>query len=138
MEWSRAALRPTLDEEQLEAVAGFTAECVEPPAFLGIEPLVHRVGKFVMLNDHHLDKTTNFFTRYGGFTVFVSRFIPVVRHIISIPAGLAEPAGGGKPLPVGFQICGPAFSEGALLDAAHAIEQAIGFDQSGGIVGAHT
>jgi aspartyl-tRNA(Asn)/glutamyl-tRNA(Gln) amidotransferase subunit A len=48
---------------------------------------------------------------------------------ISIPAGLAEPASGGNGygLPVGFQICGPAFSENRLLDAAYALEQAIGF-----------
>ena len=47
---------------------------------------------------------------------------------ISIPAGLAEPAGGGPQLPVGFQIAAPAFAEQKLLDAAHALEQAIGFD----------
>jgi aspartyl-tRNA(Asn)/glutamyl-tRNA(Gln) amidotransferase subunit A len=47
---------------------------------------------------------------------------------ISIPAGLATPAGDGGELPVGFQIAGPAFSESRLLDAAHALEQAIGFD----------
>jgi aspartyl-tRNA(Asn)/glutamyl-tRNA(Gln) amidotransferase subunit A len=47
---------------------------------------------------------------------------------ISIPAGLAEPAGGGLQLPVGFQIAAPAFAEQQLLDAAHALEQAIGFD----------
>jgi aspartyl-tRNA(Asn)/glutamyl-tRNA(Gln) amidotransferase subunit A len=47
---------------------------------------------------------------------------------ISIPAGLAEPAGGVPELPVGFQIAGPAFSESGLLDAAFAVEQAIGFD----------
>ncbi len=47
---------------------------------------------------------------------------------ISIPAGLAEPDGGGPQLPVGFQIAGPAFSENAILDAAFALEQAIGFD----------
>ena len=34
---------------------------------------------------------------------------------ISIPAGLATPAGGSDGLPVGFQICGPAFSENGLL-----------------------
>ncbi len=47
---------------------------------------------------------------------------------ISIPSGLAEPAGGGPQLPVGFQIAAPAFAEQKLLDAAHALEQAIGFD----------
>ena len=43
---------------------------------------------------------------------------------ISIPNGLAEG------LPVGFQIAGPAFSENRILDAAHALEKAIGFDGS--------
>jgi aspartyl-tRNA(Asn)/glutamyl-tRNA(Gln) amidotransferase subunit A len=47
---------------------------------------------------------------------------------ISIPAGLAEPADGGPRLPVGFQIAAPAFAEQKLLDAAYALEQAIGFD----------
>jgi aspartyl-tRNA(Asn)/glutamyl-tRNA(Gln) amidotransferase subunit A len=47
---------------------------------------------------------------------------------ISIPAGLASPAGGGPQLPVGLQIAGPAYSESRLLDAAHALETVIGFD----------
>jgi aspartyl-tRNA(Asn)/glutamyl-tRNA(Gln) amidotransferase subunit A len=46
---------------------------------------------------------------------------------ISIPAGLAEPAGGGPQLPVGFQIAAPAFAEQKLLGAAYALEQGIGF-----------
>jgi aspartyl-tRNA(Asn)/glutamyl-tRNA(Gln) amidotransferase subunit A len=41
---------------------------------------------------------------------------------ISIPCGLSEG------LPVGLQLAGPAFSENRLFDAAHALEQAIGFD----------
>jgi len=44
---------------------------------------------------------------------------------ISIPAGTAEPEGGGPQLPVGFQIAAPAFAEQRLLDAAYALEQAI-------------
>jgi aspartyl-tRNA(Asn)/glutamyl-tRNA(Gln) amidotransferase subunit A len=47
---------------------------------------------------------------------------------ISIPSGLALPDGGGPELPVGFQIAGPAFSEQQLLEAAFALERAIGFD----------
>jgi aspartyl-tRNA(Asn)/glutamyl-tRNA(Gln) amidotransferase subunit A len=46
---------------------------------------------------------------------------------ISIPAGLAEPDDGGPALPVGFQIAAPAFAEQRLLDAAYALERAIGF-----------
>jgi aspartyl-tRNA(Asn)/glutamyl-tRNA(Gln) amidotransferase subunit A len=44
---------------------------------------------------------------------------------ISIPAGTAEPAGGGPELPVGFQIAAPAFAEQRLLDAAYALEQSL-------------
>ncbi|MBA3509086.1 MAG: Asp-tRNA(Asn)/Glu-tRNA(Gln) amidotransferase subunit GatA [Thermoleophilaceae bacterium] len=43
---------------------------------------------------------------------------------ISIPGGLSEG------LPVGIQLAGPAFSENMILDAAYALEQAIGFDGS--------
>jgi len=43
---------------------------------------------------------------------------------ISIPNGLSD----GRP--TGFQLTGPAFSESRILDAAHALEQAIGFDGS--------
>jgi aspartyl-tRNA(Asn)/glutamyl-tRNA(Gln) amidotransferase subunit A len=41
---------------------------------------------------------------------------------VSIPAGLSDG------LPVGFQIAGPAFSESRILDAAHALEKAVGFE----------
>jgi aspartyl-tRNA(Asn)/glutamyl-tRNA(Gln) amidotransferase subunit A len=44
---------------------------------------------------------------------------------ISIPAGVAEPDGGGPELPVGFQLAAPAFAEQKLLDAAYALESAI-------------
>jgi aspartyl-tRNA(Asn)/glutamyl-tRNA(Gln) amidotransferase subunit A len=47
---------------------------------------------------------------------------------ISIPNGLSEG------LPTGFQLAGPAFSENAVLDAAFALEQAIGFDGTKGRV----
>ena len=49
---------------------------------------------------------------------------------ISIPCGLAPPPGGERPLPVGFQLAGPAFSENRLLAASFALEQALGFDGS--------
>jgi aspartyl-tRNA(Asn)/glutamyl-tRNA(Gln) amidotransferase subunit A len=53
---------------------------------------------------------------------------------ISIPCGLngaGESLGpGGRGLPVGFQLAGPAFSENGLLGAAYALERAIGFDST--------
>jgi membrane protein DedA with SNARE-associated domain len=54
------------------------------------EPVVLRYGRYLLLNQHHLGWTKNFFNRHGGKTIFISRFIPVVRHLISIPAGAAR------------------------------------------------
>jgi membrane protein DedA with SNARE-associated domain len=54
------------------------------------EPAVLRYGRYLFLNPHHLEWTKDFFARRGNITIFISRFIPVVRHLISIPAGLAS------------------------------------------------
>ncbi|HEX4731420.1 MAG TPA: Asp-tRNA(Asn)/Glu-tRNA(Gln) amidotransferase subunit GatA [Solirubrobacterales bacterium] len=54
---------------------------------------------------------------------------------ISIPAGMAAPEGadaGAAQLPVGFQIAAPAFGEQKLLEAAHALEGALGFAAAAG------
>jgi len=56
----------------------------------GGRPLVLKIGKYFLLNVHHLDATERYFNRYGGITVFICRFIPVVRHFISIPAGMGR------------------------------------------------
>lgn len=58
--------------------------------FYGGRPLILKFGKFLLLNEHDLEKTEQFFQRRGGIAVFFSRFIPVVRHLISIPAGLGK------------------------------------------------
>ncbi|HAR54890.1 TPA: DedA family protein [Patescibacteria group bacterium] len=52
--------------------------------------LVLKVGKYLLLNEHHLDVTESFFEKRGDITVFISRFIPVIRHFISIPAGMGK------------------------------------------------
>jgi membrane protein DedA with SNARE-associated domain len=54
------------------------------------EPMVLKFGRYLMLNPHHLEWTEMFFDKYGSRTIFISRFIPVVRHLISIPAGLGK------------------------------------------------
>ncbi len=56
----------------------------------GGRPLVLKVGKYLLLNVHHLDATERFFNRFGTATVFICRFIPVIRHFISIPAGMGR------------------------------------------------
>jgi aspartyl-tRNA(Asn)/glutamyl-tRNA(Gln) amidotransferase subunit A len=59
--------------------------------------------------------------------MYLNDFCTVPMSLAGIPA-ISIPAGLSEGLPVGFQLAGPAFSESALLDAAYAIEQAIGFD----------
>lgn len=58
--------------------------------YYGGKPFVKKFGKYVFLNQHHLDTSEKFFNKYGELTIFVCRFIPIVRHLISIPAGFAR------------------------------------------------
>ena len=56
----------------------------------GGRPFIDRFGKYLLLDRKDLEFTERFFTKYGSATIFVSRFIPVVRHLISIPAGTGK------------------------------------------------
>jgi membrane protein DedA with SNARE-associated domain len=58
--------------------------------FYGGKPFVKKFGKYLLLDTHHLEMTEKFFIKYGDRTIFISRFIPVVRHLISIPAGIGK------------------------------------------------
>ncbi len=59
--------------------------------YYGGKPLVLKVGKYLLLNPRDLERTEQFFHRRAGVTiVFIARFVPVVRHFISIPAGLGK------------------------------------------------
>jgi aspartyl-tRNA(Asn)/glutamyl-tRNA(Gln) amidotransferase subunit A len=59
--------------------------------------------------------------------MYLNDFCTVPMSLAGIPA-ISIPCGLSEDLPVGFQLAGPAFSESRLLDAAYALEQAIGFD----------
>jgi aspartyl-tRNA(Asn)/glutamyl-tRNA(Gln) amidotransferase subunit A len=59
--------------------------------------------------------------------MYLSDYCTVPMSLAGIPA-ISIPCGLSEGLPVGLQIAGPAFSENRLFDAAHALEQAIGFD----------
>ncbi len=47
-------------------------------------------GRYVGVRAHHLHVAEKWFDRYGEFTVFISRCLPVVRTFISFPAGTAR------------------------------------------------
>jgi aspartyl-tRNA(Asn)/glutamyl-tRNA(Gln) amidotransferase subunit A len=59
--------------------------------------------------------------------MYLNDFCTVPMPLAGIPA-ISIPSGLSEGLPVGFQLAGPAFSEGRMLDVAFALEQAIGFD----------
>jgi membrane protein DedA with SNARE-associated domain len=52
--------------------------------------LVERYGKYILIRQHDLDKSEEFFAIHGESAVFISRILPVVRTFISFPAGIAE------------------------------------------------
>ena len=59
--------------------------------YYGGRPFVLKVGKYLLLDVHDLEMTERFFQRKGSsLTLFASRFIPVVRHLVSIPAGIGK------------------------------------------------
>ncbi len=59
--------------------------------------------------------------------MYLSDALTVPMPLAGIPA-ISIPTGMSEGLPVGFQIAGPAFSENRILEAAYAVEQAVGFD----------
>jgi membrane protein DedA with SNARE-associated domain len=53
-------------------------------------PLIMRYGRFVFLSPKKLDDAERWLVRYEASGVFFARLLPVVRHLISIPAGLVR------------------------------------------------
>jgi len=58
--------------------------------FYGGTPFVKKFGRYFLLRQDDLRKTEQFFQKHGQKTIFISRFIPVVRHFISLPAGASK------------------------------------------------
>ncbi|MDO9066914.1 MAG: DedA family protein [Deltaproteobacteria bacterium] len=56
--------------------------------YLG-RPLIIKYGKYVLIPPEKFEKVERFFLQHGEISTFIGRLLPVVRHLISIPAGLA-------------------------------------------------
>jgi membrane protein DedA with SNARE-associated domain len=56
--------------------------------YLG-RPLLYRYGKYVLISPEKLQRMETFFQRHGEISTFIGRLLPVIRHLISIPAGLS-------------------------------------------------
>ena len=55
-----------------------------------LERLIDRFGKFLRLTKEDIHKADAWFDRYGIWTVLFCRLVPLVRSLISIPAGMAN------------------------------------------------
>jgi membrane protein DedA with SNARE-associated domain len=51
-------------------------------------PLIQRYGKYVFLSEKNLQRSERFFAQHGEISTLIGRLFPVIRHLISIPAGL--------------------------------------------------
>jgi membrane protein DedA with SNARE-associated domain len=49
-----------------------------------------KAARLLLLNRAVIEKSESFFIKYGNSSTFIGRLVPVIRHLISIPAGLAQ------------------------------------------------
>ena len=53
-------------------------------------PLLLRYGKYVFVSAAKIEGAERWSTHYGSMGIFISRLLPVVRHLIGIPAGIVR------------------------------------------------
>jgi len=53
-------------------------------------PFLHRYHRWFLMKETSLDRAEEFFRRHGEMSIFAGRLIPVIRHLISLPAGVAR------------------------------------------------
>jgi membrane protein DedA with SNARE-associated domain len=57
---------------------------------VGGKPFLRKYGKYFLIRQHDIDRTEAFFAKHGNKTILIGRFLPVIRHVISVPAGIAR------------------------------------------------
>jgi membrane protein DedA with SNARE-associated domain len=53
-------------------------------------PLILRYGKYILLREKHLVAAEKWFSKYGDKATFLARLTPVIRTVVSLPAGIAK------------------------------------------------
>ena len=59
-------------------------------ARLAGRPLVMRYGRYVFISAEKVEGAERWAAHYGSMGIFISRLLPVVRHLIGIPAGIVR------------------------------------------------
>ena len=54
------------------------------------KPFLEKYGKYFFIKPEPLARACEVFNKYGAATTFICRLIPVIRQLISIPAGIAK------------------------------------------------
>lgn len=57
---------------------------------LGLKVMHMKIGKKVLVKQKYLDKTQQFYEKYGTKTIIMARFVPIVRTFAPFVAGVAE------------------------------------------------
>ena len=57
---------------------------------VGGKPFLVNYGKYFLVREHDIARTEAFFAKHGEKTILIGRFLPVIRHVISVPAGIAR------------------------------------------------
>ena len=59
-------------------------------AYIGGRPLMEKYGKYILIDHDKLEKADAWFEKYGPEAVLISKLLPIMGRVISVPAGIAK------------------------------------------------
>jgi membrane protein DedA with SNARE-associated domain len=94
-----------------------------------IRAFVRRWGRYALISENDLDVSLSYFSRYGEAVIFFGRLIPIVRSLISVPAGMQR-----MPLPrfLLFTVIGTTIWSAILTIAGWMLEE--NYERVAGVV----